>query len=33
MNFPSIRLNTKLSQRTLERVELLVREQAFSKVN
>lgn len=32
-NFPSVRLNSKLSQRTQERIDIFVQEQAFNKVN
>jgi hypothetical protein len=32
-NFPSVRLNSKLSQRAQERIDIFVQEQAFVKVN
>ncbi len=32
MNFPSVRLNTKLGQRAQERVEMMVREEVWRRV-
>ncbi len=33
MNFPSVRVNSKLSQRAHERIDILIQEQALNKVN